>query len=103
MGRAEVLEHREPFAEVGLDRRLDDLARRLGHQASHPGELADLLDAAAGTRLGHQEDRVQVDLALPACRSAAASIISAVIRSRAWVQASSTLLYRSWSVMIPRW
>ena len=32
-----------------------------------------------------------------------ASIISAVIRSRAWVQASSTLLYRSWSVMIPRW
>ena len=62
--RAEVLEHREALAEVGLDRRLDDLARRLGHQAAHAGELADLLDAAAGTRLGHQEDRVDVGLAL---------------------------------------
>ena len=103
VGRAEVLEHREPLAEVGLDRRLDDLARGLGHQAAHAGELADLLDAAAGTRLGHQEDRVQVDLALARCRCAELSIISAVIRSRAWVQASSTLLYRSWSVMMPRW
>ena len=33
VGRAEVLEHREPLAEVGLDRGLDDLARGLGHQA----------------------------------------------------------------------
>ena len=66
VGRAEVLEHRQPFAEVGLDRGLDDLARRLGHQAAHAGQLADLLDAAAGTRLGHQEDRIQVDLALAA-------------------------------------
>ena len=66
VGRAEVLEHRQPFAEVGLDRRLDDLARRLGHEPAHAGQLADLLDAAAGTRLGHQEDRIQVDLALAA-------------------------------------
>ncbi len=55
---------RQAFAEVGLDRRLDDLARGLGHQAAHAGELADLLDAAAGARLGHQEDRVEVDLAV---------------------------------------
>ena len=64
VGRAEVLEHAEALAEVGLDRRLDDLARGLGHQAAHPGELADLLDAAAGARVGHQEDRVEVDLAV---------------------------------------
>ena len=66
VGRAEILEHRQPFAEVGLDRGLDDLARRLGHESPHAGQLADLLDAAAGTRLGHQEDRIQVDLALAA-------------------------------------
>ena len=64
VGRAEVLEHREALAEVGLDRRLDDLARGLGHQAAHAGQLADLLDAAAGARLGHQEDRVDVGLPL---------------------------------------
>jgi hypothetical protein len=45
---AEVLQHGQAFAEVGLDRRLDDLAGRLGHQAAHAGQLADLLDAAAG-------------------------------------------------------
>ena len=63
---------RQAFAEVGLDRRLDDLARGLGHQASHAGELADLLDAASGTRVGHQEDRVEVDLAARGRRCGAA-------------------------------
>ena len=58
--RAEVLEHRQAFAEVGLDRRLDDLAGRLGHQTAHAAELAHLLDAAAGAGVGHQEDRVHV-------------------------------------------
>ena len=57
---AEVLEHGEAFTEVGLDRRLDNLARRLGHQASHASELPDLLHAASGTRVRHQEDRVHV-------------------------------------------
>src|SRR5690606_34931545 len=33
--RDEVLEHGEAFAEVRLDRVLDDLARRLGHEAAH--------------------------------------------------------------------
>src|SRR5215207_268358 len=42
VGRVEVLEHREPFLEVRDDRGLDDLARRLGHQAAHAGELAHL-------------------------------------------------------------
>ena len=43
VGRDKVLEHGEAFAEVRLDRRLDDLAGRLGHEAAHTGELADLL------------------------------------------------------------
>ena len=60
--RGEVLQHAEAFAEVRLDRRLDDLAGRLGHQTTHAGELANLLDAAASAGVGHQEDRVQVRL-----------------------------------------
>ena len=41
--RDEVLEHAETLAEVRGDRRLDDLARGLRHQAAHGGELPDLL------------------------------------------------------------
>ena len=56
-----------------------------------PAELADLLDAAAGTGVGHQEDRVHV--AAPSRTSFSSSlIISVVICSRACVQASSTWL-----------
>ena len=57
--RDEVLEHREPLAEVGGDRRLDDLARRLGHQAAHAGQLANLLRRTARTRVRHDVDRVE--------------------------------------------
>ena len=57
--RDEVLQHREPLAEVRRDRRLDDLARGLGHQAAHAGELAHLLARAAGAGVGHQVDRVE--------------------------------------------
>src|SRR5690606_27163223 len=57
--RDEVLEHREPFTEVRRDGRLDDLARRLGHQAAHARQLADLLLAAARARVGHDVDRVE--------------------------------------------
>ena len=60
VGRAEVFQHAQALAEVGLDRRLDDLARRLGHQTAHAGQLADLLDAAAGAGVGHEVDRVDV-------------------------------------------
>jgi hypothetical protein len=35
VGGDEVLKHREAFAEAPRDGRLDDLARRLGHQAAH--------------------------------------------------------------------
>ena len=42
-----------------------------------PAELADLLDAAAGAGVGHQEDRVQVRLAV-------ADVVLAARPSSAW-------------------
>ncbi len=57
--RDEVLEHVETLDEVGLDRALDDLALRIGHEAAHARELADLLERSARTRAGHHVDRVQ--------------------------------------------
>src|SRR3712207_2993292 len=33
---------------------------RVGHEAGHPGELADLLERAARSRVGHHEDGVQL-------------------------------------------
>ena len=71
VGGAEVFQHGQPLAEIGLDGRLDDLARGLGHQTAHAGQLANLLDAAAGAGVGHQEDRVHVARveAVRRCRS----------------------------------
>ena len=48
--RVEVLQHVQAFAEVGLDRRLDDRAVRTRHQAAHAGELADLRRANRARR-----------------------------------------------------
>ena len=56
----EVLQHVQTFAEVGGDGRLDDFARRLGHQAAHTGKLADLLFRSAGAGIGHDVNRIQV-------------------------------------------
>src|SRR5579864_4518662 len=56
--RDEVLQHGQAFAEVGRDRRFDDFARGLGHQAAHPGKLADLLFRSAGAGIGHDVNRV---------------------------------------------
>ncbi len=55
----EVLKHRQALHEVGLDRSLDDLALRVGHQAAHTRQLADLLEGTTSTRVGHHEDRVE--------------------------------------------
>ena len=60
VGGGEVFQHVQAFAEVGPDRRLDDLARRLGHQAAHAAELADLVDVTAGAGDRHHGDRVEV-------------------------------------------
>ena len=43
-----------------------DLLLRLGHQAAHAGELADLLLASARSGVGHHEDRVEARRSTPA-------------------------------------
>ena len=60
VGRVEVLEHGEAFLEVRDDRRLDDLARRLGHQAAHAGELLHLRRRTARAGVRHHVDRVDL-------------------------------------------
>ncbi len=57
--RDEVLQNVEAFTEVRRDRRLDDRAVRLGHQAAHAGKLADLGSGTTSTRVGHHVDRVE--------------------------------------------
>jgi hypothetical protein len=59
VGRDEVLKHVQAFAEVRRDRRLDDRAVRLRHQAAHAGQLADLRGGTARARVGHHVDRVE--------------------------------------------
>ena len=99
VGRDEVLEHREALAEVRADRRLDDLARRLGHQAAHAGQLADLLLAAAGARVGHDVDRVEAALA---CRGAPSRLnIASAIFSVTSDHTAMTLFRRSPLVIAP--
>ena len=58
VGRDEVLQHGETFAEVCRDRGLNDFAGRLGHEAAHAGELTDLLFGSASAGVGHDVDRV---------------------------------------------
>ena len=62
VGRVEVFENRQALLEVGDDRRLDDLARGLCHQAAHAGELTHLRRRAARTRMRHHVDRVDVGI-----------------------------------------
>ena len=57
--RDEVLQYVQALAEVRGDRRLDDRAVRLRHQAAHAGELADLRRGAAGAGIGHHEDGIE--------------------------------------------
>ena len=63
VGGVEVLLDGQAFLEVRDDRRLDDLAGRLGHQAAHAAELLHLGLRAAGAGVGHHPDRVDLALA----------------------------------------
>ena len=58
VGRVEVLKNRQTFFKVRDNRRLDDIAVRLGHQAAHPAELLHLCDRATRTRVRHHVDGV---------------------------------------------
>src|SRR5690606_10669592 len=57
---AEVLQHAETFTEVGLNGRFDNLARGLGHQTTHTGQLTNLLDTTTSTGVRHQVDGVHI-------------------------------------------
>ena len=56
----EVFEYREAFAEVRLDRAVDDLALRVGHETAHARKLANLLDVTTGTGERHHVDGVEL-------------------------------------------
>ncbi len=58
MRRDEVLEHGQAFTEVRLDRAGDDLALRVGHEATHCRDLAHLRHVSSRTRVDHHVDRV---------------------------------------------
>src|SRR5215472_8709088 len=47
-----------------MNRALDDFAGGLGHQASHAGELADLLLGSSSAGVGHDQYRIQLTLVL---------------------------------------
>ncbi len=59
MRRDEVLQHVQAFTEVRRDRRLDDRAVRLRHQATHTGQLTNLNCRSTRARIGHHVDRVE--------------------------------------------
>ena len=95
VGGDEVLEDREALTEVRLDRPRDDLTTRVGHQATHTGDLLHLHDVASGARAHHHVDGVELLRRISAC-----------IASRTWsvasVQISISFWRRSSSVMMPR-
>ena len=82
--RDEVLENGQAFFERGLDRDLEDSARRVGHESAHTAELLDLRDRAARARGRHHEDRVERVLR---------RLHGAVTSSEAFDQISIVLLY----------
>src|SRR3546814_11549487 len=47
-----------PYTTLFRSRRFDDLARRLGHQAAHAGELLHLRRRTTRARMRHHVDRV---------------------------------------------
>src|SRR5690554_2080305 len=59
VGRDKVLEYVQTFTEVRSDRRFDDGAIRLGHQAPHTGQLSTLCRGTPGTGIIHHVNRVE--------------------------------------------
>ena len=53
VGRDEVLEDGHALAEVAAHGHVDDAAGRVGHQAAHAAQLADVALVPAGARAGH--------------------------------------------------
>ena len=59
MGRNEVLENVQAFTEICRNRRLDNRPVRFGHQAAHPGQLANLRRRTARAGVSHHVDGVE--------------------------------------------
>src|SRR5471032_1526996 len=55
----EVLKYAQTFTEVRSNRRFDDGTVRLGHQATHTGELTDLRSRTPCARVSHHVHRVE--------------------------------------------
>src|SRR5579875_217721 len=49
----------QSLAEIGLDRQVDDLPLRVGHETAHADQLAYLADVPSGAGKGHHVHRVQ--------------------------------------------
>ena len=58
--RDEVLEDRQAFTEVALDRARDDLTTRVGDETAHTGDLTHLHDVSSGARADHHVDGVEL-------------------------------------------
>ena len=54
----EVFQYVQSLTEIGLDRKLDGMSRRIRHQSAHSGQLLDLLIGASGSGVRHHEDVV---------------------------------------------
>ena len=64
MRRDEVLQHSKALAEVRENRFLNNVTTRLGHQATHTGELTHLLAVTTCTRIHHERNGIVLVLAL---------------------------------------
>ena len=58
MCRDEILEDIQTLTETGLDRQLDGLTVRIGHETTHSGQLFDLLVGTTGSGICHHVDVV---------------------------------------------
>ena len=58
--RDEVLQHVQAFAEVRMNRRLDNFAGRTRHQSAHTRQLANLLRATTRAGIAHDQDGIQL-------------------------------------------
>ena len=59
VGGDDVLGDRQTLTEVGADRKVNNFALRVGHQAAHAHQLTHLGHISPGTRVGHHPHRVK--------------------------------------------
>ena len=60
MGRNEVFQNGQAFTEVRFNRTVDNTARGVGHQATHTGQLTNLLLVTTGTGISHHSHGVEL-------------------------------------------